>query len=629
MATMGLCNRMIRTLKGAAHLCRQAGVTNSPGDRSAVGQLTAFRRPELSRDYLVQLSMVSRSLPRPNEESSLVACQATVETLSTPQEPCDFDVDDSVDSFCQRFRLRACKDKPCTPQVTTRAASYANSRREGGRCGEITDLIRDEFPVLGLGPTAEALLSDRVGFCLAEYGEFLSELDYGLESRSVAIPEFGYKTRVVSCSDPIRIQASESYRVQLFKLLKRLHPCRLPLEDNIQTLRFPKWKSDGPDNRMWFSADLKSATDHLHHSVITAFCDALEVPFELVTGGTIDDCDIRRGTLMGIPCSWPILSLAHCWACVEMGFPIRSFYLKGDDLVSHWTPRQILTYQLGIQRITGMPINFAKSFVSTDSAIFCERWYTARGSVLCQHEQIISVRSLVDRATSDSGLPYNLKVRQRLWSLVGKFNYRKLFRISNDWTGVTPRLGGISYLPVSYGGLEALPDRFGQKAPGLVARVASAVHDCAGDYQRIMGMLRMSWSRAFPEMSPERFAAEWLALEATQFTLRPGADSPEVEAHMSKLMGRYSAWAQLLCPREDFRVRYDRYYKIVRRVRTRCERRLLPQHARLKTWTVQGVRKMVSSLGYLPTKVTFEEQAKAISEMANAASVHLLLSNLK
>nr|QQD86176.1 RNA-dependent RNA polymerase [Botryosphaeria dothidea narnavirus 2] len=594
MQSMGSANRMIRTLKGACHQCRAAGLTGVGSARSAIGQVTPFQRPVVSREYLLQLSMGARALPPAPKFLLEQGVAKQLHVLTTPCEPPAWSMAASVGRFvrtkCRRFR---CEDSPLQPNFTSTSASYAYSRREGGRAGELKELLQCAGFEGSLKSRPPGTVTQRIQDYLRLMGEFLSDEEYEMESRSVAISEYGYKARVVSCSDPVRIHQSESYRRQLIKLLGQLRPSALPLRQDLDVLRL----NNSDPCTFVYSADLTQATDYLDHHVITAFCDALGVPFELVTGGTIDDCAIARGTLMGIPCSWPILSLVHMWACWAMEIPWRSFLIKGDDLIGLWTMDEIHRYQTGIQLLTGMPPNLDKSFVSKDRGLFCERVFARNGSVLNLVTQVIPVRFLVVRTPSEEGFPYPLKTRKVLWTLVGRFHYAKLFRMGTHWTGVSPRLSGLSYLPVEYGGLECLPHSFCEAAPTLVARIASAVHDSTA-VRKTLHMLRMSWSRAYPLESAEKlFSDRYSVVELGLCLSKDGGIPPSLEEQMVIDRELFSAWAHFI--REPTRrVGYHRYYHVVRRLKRRLEKKALPQHGRLNRWTIQGVRRLLQSLDF-------------------------------
>jgi len=607
MATMGGANRMIRTLKGACHTCRKAGLTNSPDEaRTAVGQLTVARRSIWTSEFLIQLSMGGRALPKAPPHLVETAVVKQHLTLAQPSVVPALDYVKSIRKFLSHFHVEPCGYVPVKPSFTSPSASYAFSRREGGRSQEIKDLLEPEF-LDCLGPPDEEdcevaifpglgwpwnAINERLG----DMGEYLSELPFEMESRSVPISEWGYKTRVVSCSDPVRTHQSESYRRQLLKKLQQLPCCRTSSEEDYNALRCDN-RDEGP--YQVFSADLQSATDNLSHHIIRAFSDELEVPFELVTGGTIDNCPINTGTLMGIPCSWPILSLAHAWACWAMGIPLRSFHLKGDDLIGLWTSEQIQTYQGGIQLLTGMPINLDKSFVAKDRGLFCERSYRLQNCTLVEAKQNFSVRFMVDSTPSEGGFPYPLKVRQRTWSLVGKVRWRILSTIARHWAGYVPRLGGLAYLPISWGGLEAMPHRFGEAAPSLCRKLASAIHD-SKDFRKLRAMLGMAWSRAYPAESAERVTEELIAVLSLQLGLTiEGQLWPSLVRVLDESRDTLGQWAHFTNVPAGH-AGYHRYYRMVRRLSKRLASKQVPQHSRLKSWTIQGVRRLVARVQYSP-----------------------------
>lgn len=74
---------------------------------------------------------------------------------------------------------------------------------------------------------------------------------------------------------------------------------------------------------------------------------------------------------MGMPLTWPILSILHYTVAMEVD-PTGSFRILGDDLIADWTPVQISIYEDYIQRC-GCILNKSKSFLSRSKGVFAEK----------------------------------------------------------------------------------------------------------------------------------------------------------------------------------------------------------------------------------------------------------------
>jgi hypothetical protein len=207
-----------------------------------------------------------------------------------------------------------------------------------------------------------------------------------------------------------------------------------------------------------FSADLSAATDNLSQWAIRSVCGALKIPYDLVSGGDIDGHPIRRGTLMGIPLSWVVLSLVHAWACAEMGIPEGSFHLKGDDLVGLWTQEEIDTYSTQLVVMTGMDLNPSKCICDAGFAVFCERMFVRTSRNTCALMGTVPLRML-EPDKSQGQYPWQITLGDNLWSLRGRVPWEKIYYLYKQV--VVPSLPiyrkSTGPLPPKWGGISSIP----------------------------------------------------------------------------------------------------------------------------------------------------------------------------
>jgi len=147
-----------------------------------------------------------------------------------------------------------------------------------------------------------------------------------------------------------------------------------------------------------FSADLSSATDLLSRELLEQIALYLGIDPILVTGGRIyfngKSVSMTRGTLMGIPLSFPFLNLIHLYVCDKIGAGRNTYFICGDDLIAVWPLFLIKRYKRNLSLLTGMLLNDRKSFISLSRGIFCERAYHLTSKGLCVNRQFLSVKAL-------------------------------------------------------------------------------------------------------------------------------------------------------------------------------------------------------------------------------------------
>lgn len=148
------------------------------------------------------------------------------------------------------------------------------------------------------------------------------------------------------------------------------------------------------------SSDLTAATDLLPHDLVQAIVETiiescnlppwaaselrrLTGPQDLVWPALGNDtrASTKRGILMGLPTSWPILCLVHLYwihqACgdtpLRPKLSLRSA-LCGDDNLSHWPEFVVKRYHQNISDCGGK-LSKGKHFVSKTFGCFCEKLF--------------------------------------------------------------------------------------------------------------------------------------------------------------------------------------------------------------------------------------------------------------
>jgi hypothetical protein len=377
------------------------------------------------------------------------------------------------------------------------SACLSHTRKQGGKGQAVYDVLGpDRIQELRLKAKelGGAFFSYSIGF-VKEAAEAIAAMPASYDSKPIPVFELGWKVRVVSCSDVVRTCHSEAWRKPLFGLLKKIRPCSLPLRGDMVTMKFTSLQSwyrgrkPDKDTRFLFSADLSAATDNLTWPAIRAVCDGLGVPFDLVAGGTLNGKPMTRGTLMGIPCSWTILSLCHFLAIeVAQCLPKGSYFLKGDDLLGYWSSFQISRYSDALA-ILGIPLNKQKTLTSKDVGIFCEKVYHLtevhkNHAVAVMDHSVLSLRPFVDTAESEDRLPAAIAARDYLWSRIPPKGadteiYGRARRLSVllDKKDASHKCGAWSYLPPELGGLSRFPPRGDAIVPLKWSGALTAIYD--------------------------------------------------------------------------------------------------------------------------------------------------------
>lgn len=350
------------------------------------------------RSVLLQYTRCSRALPQLSKKAEVQALTDQKERLTTPfNVPVPARLREVIDNF-----PKSPLGDPLPSDFVSNSSCLEATRREGGRLGLIDPNLKS---IPELRYRLNISLKRGVS-ALSRVQEALPDLEDCIQSsvsprcEALAIRELGGKVRIVTKHSSATVQ--QSYRGQrlLWKLLSD--------NNNIvvsETLKDPelgiiKMSRRRNRSRFVFSADLSAATDYLGWPIIRYIADHFGLPHDWVFPSFVDGTPVLRGTGMGLPCSWPVLSLAHYAICYVVD-PGHDFRIKGDDLIALWSARQITRYK-DLLKTVGLVLNEAKSVQDPIFGTFCEVTYRRVGNTLIRQRDY-SLRSFV----KDTPLAYD------------------------------------------------------------------------------------------------------------------------------------------------------------------------------------------------------------------------------
>nr|QIR30296.1 RNA-dependent RNA polymerase [Plasmopara viticola lesion associated narnavirus 17] len=296
------------------------------------------------------------------------------------------------------------------------------------------------------------------------------------DMEAISVKEIGYKARIVTKSQPGIVCRGHAERKRLWPLLERFTCIKDSLGDPPMVIRI-KWYSDsGPRHgRRVISADFSAATDTIKHRVYEAFCKRFSIDGRLLYRDMFTNGESwKRGSPMGLPIGWIVLSLLHYHIAVAVD-PDKNFRIRGDDLIAVWTASQWRSY-VGICDSYGLVINTKKSFQSRKLGIFCEKIYRwdERTHSLRIDSSIHSLRFLAKEQTDYLSIgPTCQKFLaggangDRLRMLV-RTNFPELFQLSKT-------LGIYPLAPSVFGGLDLALGKV-ERGGSIPLRLASHVH---------------------------------------------------------------------------------------------------------------------------------------------------------
>jgi hypothetical protein len=443
--------RITGLIKSACHNLRDSALT---GAEITVGYYLVPRAVrwhfKCLRDFartkvLMQLSMLGRALPPIcGRVRSFTAVQKLKETFETPVTqvlPAEFD---RVVAKCAFF-----KPKNVDPRTPTWSPGSALGypRKVGGFTRSMQESVTLFKRTKVFSPPA-------------------------VEARKVSevhvIHEQGAKMRPVTSSQPGVLHHGHDARRRTFNVLERHRSTAVPLQGGTMRIHVP----DDDQVRALYSADLSDATNLVSHDTIRRTCLPLRINPDSVEShhcfyndrkGHSLDIDPVRGTFMGLPPSWIVLSISHRAICSMVDPSGLSFFLKGDDLVAFWTTDMWARY-LELMTQAGYVINSKKSFISSNYAWFCERGYFLEGGhghFVLIPMQVFSLRFISKFTVDETGKPPWLSALQRYSEVCTVANRaastvlrRILRRRVPKWYLDTVR---DPSLPIQYGGLGFRP----------------------------------------------------------------------------------------------------------------------------------------------------------------------------
>nr|UUW20995.1 MAG: RNA-dependent RNA polymerase [Guiyang narna-like virus 4] len=224
------------------------------------------------------------------------------------------------------------------------------------------------------------------------------------------IAELGMKARVITKPPAALFAEGDLVRQVVWPALLKSIPQILPYAPHTEEEALAKVYSGFTAGKVFLSADLTCATDGFGHDAIISviaglrkaglpaiLCQSLaeslgvgnnihyvRYPLSLVlpaeraavekrfgpaVGGFVD-VPKTRGSLMGTPCSFIILSLLNCWMSERLG---RHRIICGDDLAAVTHPSNVSSYAERAAQV-GSELHQGKSFRSKIGFVFCEAY---------------------------------------------------------------------------------------------------------------------------------------------------------------------------------------------------------------------------------------------------------------
>jgi hypothetical protein len=431
-------HRVVTSLKRASFECRKASLESvSPIPASSFyGRILPrffsrrIKKRQNWRHLLMQISMLGRALPQPPVMVVEKSMSTYLDIVTAPA------VESSQDSLLAVVKFITKGGLHLIPllgpiKATSPGACFENSRSKGGFTAFVRNSILDKIdPKVALSylsfldlegeGIAKASLFVRppggeVGKIVAQSGSSKRRRDVrpllppsGGTAKLVVVPEYGYKARIVQSLPAADVAEGHQIRDHFMRYLTKYPPFRQGLgPDDVITFKNGKFRSTDPV-RICYSMDLSNATDTINRDVLEWAFLFLKIPRSSIWVDKILVKETKKvystttGTCMGASCSWVVLSTIHLAVCYEVD-RLGRFVIRGDDLAAYWTDAQFSLY-VSLMSGLGFRVNLSKSFVSKDSAIFCERLYHMSNVdsqiVLTRDRSILSIRQFSRPPTS-------------------------------------------------------------------------------------------------------------------------------------------------------------------------------------------------------------------------------------
>jgi hypothetical protein len=323
------------------------------------------------------------------------------------------------------------------------------------------------------------------------------------ESRVHVIHEQGGKIRPLTSSQGNFLMESHQDRVHTYPALKHIRATAVPLREGGMMFIIPRVAFTG--KVLLISADLSNATNLMSHEMISAVCEGTETSDCFVKShkatyipreGERIEINPVRGTFMGLPPSWNVLSIGHATICYMVDPSGKTFYLKGDDLIALWTQDQWDHYN-SLMGDCGFKINGPKTFISEVKSKgilplgwFCEKPYRLtyremrKDKILfdlVEQQDVISLRFITKRASDTrSPTPAWLAGAERYVQVLPHIGSSMALRLRKTMIRLVPR-SVLSrcrdpQLPAALGGL-SLPKSFDKPLPTISLSAYRQIHN--------------------------------------------------------------------------------------------------------------------------------------------------------
>jgi hypothetical protein len=373
-----------------------------------------------TRLSIEQCSYLGRSLPYGGDRACAKALAAHQLNLTS-----EFEVSPELLQRAKNFARSLCrKAQPAVLSFPlTGGACLEKSRAEGGLASFLVEargsMGESPYPESSLpGLSYEQASSLSADAALRNY--LVQQLPAVPRAKALVIKERGGKTRIVTKSPGALVSLSHFCRLQCLSVLRGHHSTSKVLSGDIVT-------EELFGVGVVMSADLETASDLIPHSLAAAVWDGICLgkglsptlcrighlalgPQEVTwpNGETAVTC---RGILMGLPLTWPILSLVQMF-CAESAInrawlldprwqpkpKSQPYFVCGDDLISIWTPLAIQEYE-SLMLSCGLRFSKGKHAISSHRGVFLEKIYIFR------REGLYVSRAPLSRTVSDFLVP--------------------------------------------------------------------------------------------------------------------------------------------------------------------------------------------------------------------------------
>lgn len=377
-------------------------------------------RTQRQEDILIQLSYIGRALPKGRlPKEGIKAQREHYEVLRTPAEPLPEGRREELRTFARHWADDHLSDWVQNPEFDpTSGACLEFSRKRGGMAeflrqrlqkavGEVPHYLKKitTYPVVEDDVALQAHSALRKEL-IDEFYEHYTENNESVRASVLTIAERGLKTRIVTKSPGCVVSLAHHIRRWMASGLRTDPSIREVLagdhREAVESLfeyRHLHLKPEShrqEQDRFILSADLKSATDLISRETYEALMEGI---LESKPGKTVPRWarDVfracigpqilhypelgrfsisKRGALMGLPTTWPLLCLAnlswwHSGDRSQLGFVPR-VRICGDDLVAKGQRRQIDAYEDAAKASGARFSSKAKHIVAKHGGVFTE-----------------------------------------------------------------------------------------------------------------------------------------------------------------------------------------------------------------------------------------------------------------